>query len=521
MSTEGVPMWDVEHREELLGRRKRAAEGGGYARIKKQHDSGKLTARERLRILFDAGSFVEICGFREARPNVYGDRKVSVPGDGVVVGYGTVGGRLVYASSEDFTVSGGSLGEIHSKNICQVMDAAMNAKAPFVSINDSGGARIDEGVCALSGYSGMFLRNTRMSGVVPQIAVVLGPCAGGACYSPAICDFVFMTRETSKMFITGPAVIRTVTREEITPEELGGADVHAKVSGVNHFVYDTDEACLMGVRKLLSYLPQNNRQNPPVVRGEAVDESHRLEEVVPDNPKRAYDVHRVIETFVDKGSFLEIQERFARNVVVGLCRLDGHVLGIVANQPSNLAGTLDVDASDKASRFIRFCDCFNIPIFSLVDVSGYFPGVKQEHAGIIRHGAKLLYAYAEATVPKVTLIMRKAYGGAYIAMNSKKMGADLVFAWPIAEIAVMGAEGAVEIMHKREIAAADNPDAKRDELADEYTKKHLNPYFAAANGLVDEVILPEETRSRIAQAFEALRDKLVELPWKKHGNIPL
>lgn len=514
-------MWSDAYGKELKERLEKAQAGGGEERIAKQHASGKLTARERIDLLFDEGTFVEICGLREARPNVYGDRSVTVPGDGVVVGYGKVGGRAVYASSEDFTVNGGSLGEVHSKKICQCMDMAMNAKAPFISINDSGGARIDEGVCSLSGYSGMFLRNTRASGVIPQIAVVLGPCAGGACYSPAICDFIFMTRETSKMFITGPAVIKAATREEVTFEELGGSEMHASVSGVAHFVYENDEACIAGVRELLSYLPQNNRTQPPEAIPRPVDRSNEVEEVVPDDPRRVYDVHRVIDLFADEDSFFEVHAAFAPSVVVGFCRLDGRVIGIVANNPRSLAGSLDVDSSDKAARFVRFCDCFNVPILSLVDVPGYLPGLKQERDGIIRHGAKLLFAYAEASVPKVTLIMRKAFGGAYIAMNSKKMGADYVFAWPIAEIAVMGADGAVDILHKRAVSSAADPEAEHARLAAEYEAKHLNPYFAAANGLVDEVIAPSETRRRLAQAFDSLKDKQVDAPWKKHGNIPL
>ncbi len=491
------------------------------ARYERQHEQGKLTARERLGLLFDSDTFVEVGALREARPNIYGDRSVEIIGDGVVVGYGKVNGRAVYASSEDFTVNGGSLGEVHSAKICECMDMAMRAKAPFVSINDSGGARIDEGVCSLSGYSGMFLRNVHASGVIPQIAVILGPCAGGACYSPGICDFIFMTRDTAKMFITGPAVVKAVTREEVTFEDLGGAAMHATVSGCAHFVHRDDRECIMGVRRLLSYLPQNNLLEPPTVEPNPLDRSSEIELIVPDDTRQSYDVRDVISTFADGGEFLEVHESFAKSVVVCFCRLDGRVLGVVANQPSVLAGSLDVNSSDKAARFVRFCDCFNIPILSLVDVPGYFPGTEQERSGIIRHGAKLLYAYSEATVPKVSLIMRKAYGGAYIAMNSKKMGADYVFAWPIAEIAVMGAEGAVDILHRREIKDARNPVVTRAEFIREYESKHLNPYFAAANGLVDEVIAPEDTRKRLAQAFESLKYKKVDTPWKKHGNIPL
>lgn len=514
-------MWSEESKAEFGRRRAAALAGGGAARIEKQHSQGKLTARERMDLLFDEGTFVEVGALSEARPSIYGERSVDIVGDGVVVGYGKVNGRAVYASSEDFTVNGGTLGEVHSQKICQCMDMAMRAKAPFVSINDSGGARIDEGVCSLAGYSGMFLRNTRASGVIPQIAVILGPCAGGACYSPAICDFVFMTQKTAKMFITGPAVVKAVTREEVSFEDLGGAAMHSSVSGVAHFVYEDDAACIAGVRNLLTYLPQNNRLQPPVAEGVSVDRSPEIESIVPDNAKRVYDVHRVIETFADAGSFLEVHKSFACSVVVGFCRIDGKVTGIVANNPAVLAGTLDVDSSDKAARFVRLCDSFNIPILSLVDVPGYLPGLKQERSGIIRHGAKLLFAYAEATVPKVSLIMRKAYGGAYIAMNSKKMGADYVFAWPIAEIAVMGAEGAIDILHKRDIAKAADPETARAAYIADYEKKHSNPYFAAANGLVDEVIAPEETRRRLVQAFESLKHKQVDTPWKKHANIPL
>ncbi|HAM16451.1 MAG TPA: methylmalonyl-CoA carboxyltransferase [Eggerthellaceae bacterium] len=514
-------MWSEQRKEEFKQHQLASRIGGGMARYERQHEQGKLTARERIDLLFDPGTFVEVGALREARPNIYGDRSVKVVGDGVIVGYGKVNGRAVYASSEDFTVNGGSLGEVHSSKICECMDMAMRAKAPFVSINDSGGARIDEGVCSLSGYSGMFLRNTMASGVIPQIAVILGPCAGGACYSPAICDFIFMTRDTAKMFITGPAVVKAVTREEVTFDDLGGATMHSTVSGCAHFVYRDDRECIMGVRELLSYLPQNNQLDPPRAEPRPVDRSAEIESIVPDDTRQGYDVRDVVRTFADGGEFVEVHEGFAKSVVVGLCRLDGRVIGVVANQPSVLAGSLDVDSSDKAARLVRFCDCFNIPILSLVDVPGYFPGASQEHAGIIRHGAKLLFAYAEATVPKVSLIMRKAYGGAYIAMNSKRMGADYVFAWPIAEIAVMGAEGAVDILHRREIKSAADPEAARAEFAAEYEDKHLNPYFAAANGLVDEVISPEETRRRLAQAFESLKYKKVDSPWKKHGNIPL
>lgn len=435
-----------------------------------------------------------------------------------VTGYGKVNGQLIFASSEDFTVVGGTLGESHALKICQLQDMALNARVPIVMINDSGGARIEEGMNSLNGYSGIFLRNTRASGVIPQIAVVLGPCAGGACYSPAICDFVFMVENTSYMFVTGPQVLKTVTNEAVTPKELGGARVHASKSGVAHFVYENDRLCLEGVRTLLSYLPQNNRAPGPIVTGEAQDHSGRIQEIVPQNPRKGYDVRAVIETMADRGSFFEVQGEWARNAVIGLGRIDGRTVGFVANQPLYMGGSLDYHASDKIARFIRTCDCFNIPLVALIDVPAFLPGVAQEHNGIIRHGAKILYAFSEATVPKISLIMRKAYGGAYIAMNSKRMGADIVFAWPIAELAVMGAEGAISIIRRRAIEA--NPGCK-DTLVREYEEQFLNPYIAAARGFIDEVIAPEDTRRKIADALEMLRGKECSTPWKKHGNIPL
>ena len=515
-------MWSTSTVDDLVRRREAAWAGGGEKRTEQQHASGKLTARERLDILFDEGTFVELGTFREPRPDGSGNPGKAVPGDGVVTGYGKIDGRTVYAASQDFTVNGGSLGEAHAQKICHVMDLAMATRCPFISINDSGGARIEEGIHSIAGYAGIFLRNTKASGVIPQIAVILGPCAGGACYSPAICDFIFMTEETSRMFITGPAVVKASMHETITSEELGGAQVHATKSGVVHFVYEDDEATLMGVRDLLSYLPQNNLEEPPF-DGETVpvDGSDAIEEIVPENMRMAYDVRDVIDTFVDQDTFLEVQPWFARNVVVGFARLDGYTIGIVANQPSVSAGTLDIDTSDKAARFIRFCDCFNIPLMTLVDVPGYMPGSVQEHNGIIRHGAKILFAYSEATVPKVSLIMRKAYGGAYIAMNSKQMGADLVYAWPIAQIAVMGPEGAVDILYKKQMQNAEDPQAERARLVEEYEKKHLNPYIGAASGYIDDVIAPEDTRAVISSAFDSLRKKQEKSPWKKHGNIPL
>lgn len=536
--------WD-EANKELDRRREKALLGGGPNRIEKQHASGKLTARERIEMLLDPGTFVEVDGFLESRIDDFDLDKRRVPGDGVVTGYGEIDGRQVFVASEDFTVIGGTLGEYHSFKICRIQDMAMEMKAPLICINDSGGARIEEGISSLSGYSGMFLRHTKASGVIPQIAVILGPCSGGACYAPAICDFIFMVKDISKMFITGPNVVKTVINEEVSVEELGGAEVHAKKSGVSHFTYDTENECLMGVRKLLSYLPSNWMEKPPVVntaerqslstrvgkvfgRGEGArldnvirTKAAKLKDIVPDNSRHAYDVKEVIDCIVDEGSFFEVQKEFATNAVVGWCRMAGKVVGIVANQPNSMGGSLDYHASDKIARFIRFCDCFNIPLITLIDVPAFLPGTAQEHNGIIRHGAKILYAYSEATVPKISLIMRKAYGGAYIAMNSKEMGADIVYAWPIAEIAVMGADGAVNIAFKRKIKAAADPEAMRAQCKKEYEDRFLNPYVAAARGYVNEVIKPEETREALLKALRGLKNKQAEPIKKKHGNIPL
>ena len=534
-----------EANKELDRRREKALLGGGQNRIDKQHASGKLTARERIEMLLDPGTFVEVDGFLESRIDDFDLDKRRVPGDGVVTGYGEIDGRQVFVASEDFTVIGGTLGEYHSFKICRIQDMAMEMKAPLICINDSGGARIEEGISSLSGYSGMFLRHTKASGVIPQIAVILGPCSGGACYAPAICDFIFMVKDISKMFITGPNVVKTVINEEVSVEALGGAEVHAKKSGVSHFTYDTENECLMGVRKLLSYLPSNWMEKPPVVdtperqslssrvgkvfgRGEGARQDNtirtkaaKLKDIVPDNSRHAYDVKEVIDCIVDEGSFFEVQKEFATNAVVGWCRMAGKVVGIVANQPNSMGGSLDYHASDKIARFIRFCDCFNIPLITLIDVPAFLPGTAQEHNGIIRHGAKILYAYSEATVPKISLIMRKAYGGAYIAMNSKEMGADIVYAWPIAEIAVMGADGAVNIAFKRKIKAAADPEAVRAQCKQEYEDRFLNPYVAAARGYVNEVIKPEETREALLKALRGLKNKQVEPMKKKHGNIPL
>lgn len=515
-------MWDKKYAEELIAKRQQAFNGGGEKRIEKQHREGKLTARERVEMLFDPNTFVEIETLVESRADEYGINRKRVPGDGVITGYGMIGGRIVYASIEDFTVMGGTLGEYHSRKICQIMDMAIKMRAPYISVNDSGGARIEEGICSLDGYSGMFYRNTRASGLIPQISVILGPCAGGACYSPAITDFVFMARKSGKMFITGPAVVKELIGETVSADELGGADTHSTKSGVLHFSYEDDERCLEGVKKLLSYLPSNCSEKPPFdpnFRG--VENSYRLQDIVPDNQKKVYDIKDVLNCFVDRDSFFEVQEAYAKNLIIGFARLDGSVIGIVANNPCVIGGALDINASEKGARFIRFCDCFNIPLLTLTDVPGFFPGSQQEHNGIIRHGAKLLYAYAEATVPKITLIMRKAFGGAYIAMNSKGMGADVVFAWPIAQIAVMGAEGAVEILHKERIAEANDSASVRRQLTAEYEEHFMTPYIAAQRGIIDDVILPEETRKKLSESFFALKGKNEMNRTKKHGNIPL
>lgn len=513
-------MWD-EKLADLDARREAAHMGGGQARIDKQHERGKLTARERLDILFDEGTFVEINTLMTTRTTNFGMDKKKTPGDGVVTGYGRLNGRVVFASSQDFTVGGGALGEYHALKIANVMDMAMNAKAPFIEINDSGGARIEEGIDSLNGYAGMFRRHTQMSGVAPQIAVIMGPCAGGACYAPALCDFIFMTRQNGQMYITGPKVIKEVTGEVVTTAELGGADVHMNQSGVAHFVYDDDTSCLMGVRKLLEYLPENYLEKPPVAAPAKKYYHKRLRDIVSPNMKISYNMYEVIDELADLDSFIEVQSGFARNIIVGFIKMEGKTVGVVANQPDYIAGSLDYNAGDKAGRFIRFCDCFNIPILTLVDVPAFLPGKEQEHSGIIRHGAKILYAYSESTVPTVTVILRKAFGGAYIGMDSKGMGADFVFSWPVAEIAVMGAEGAVGIIGKRQIDAAEDPEAKRKELIKEYEDKFMNPYIAAERGYIDEVIRPEETRSRVLDAFAMLEQKQKSIPDKKHGNIPL
>lgn len=507
---------------ELYDRKREIELGGGDERIERQHAKGKLTARERIDLLVDQGTFVELNPFIEHRTVDFGMDKQKGPGEGVVTGYGKVNGRPIYLFSQDFTVFGGALGEMHAMKIANVMDLAAKNGAPFIGLNDSGGARIQEGVVSLDGYGQIFYRNSIYSGVIPQISVILGPCAGGAVYSPAITDFVFMVDESSQMFITGPKVIETVTGEKISAEDLGGSKVHNAISGNAHFRAKTEQEILQQVRDLLSYLPQNNDEKPPRHEADMKDDYRpELTEVIPFDAIRPYDIRKVIEQVVDQDSFMEVQKEFARNVVIGLARIKGEVVGLVCNQPKVMAGGLDIDSSDKAARFIRFCDSFNIPIITFEDVTGFFPGIKQEHGGIIRHGAKILYAYSEATVPKMTVILRKAYGGAYVALNSKSIGADLVFSWPNAEIAVMGPQGAANVIFSREIAQSDNPEQTRATKIEEYREKFANPYVAAARGMVDDVIDPRETRIKLIQALDMMRNKKESRPAKKHGNIPL
>ncbi len=497
--------------------------GGGQQRIDAQHKKGKLTARERIRILLDDGSFEETGKFVMHRSRNFGLDKEHYLGDGVVTGYGTIAGRLVYIYSQDFTVFGGSLSETHAEKIVKIMELAMQNGAPIIGLNDSGGARIQEGVVSLGGYADIFYRNTLASGVVPQISAIMGPCAGGAVYSPAITDFIMMVENTSYMFVTGPNVVKTVTQENVTAEELGGASTHSTKSGVTHFSCANEVACLQNIRNLLSYMPQNCEDFSPKVPYAYLDDESRmvLDDIIPENPNQPYDMREVISGIVDEDSFLEVHEHFAENIVVGFARLAGRSIGIVGNQPASMAGVLDIDASVKAARFVRFCDCFNIPLLVLEDVPGFLPGTYQEWNAIITNGAKLLYAFSEATVPRITVITRKAYGGAYDVMNSKHIGADLNFAWPTAEIAVMGAKGAAEIIFKKEIAEAADPVAKLQEKVDEYTEKFANPYRAAHRGYIDEVILPKDTRTKLIKAYKMLENKVAHLPKKKHGNIPL
>ncbi|EOD01128.1 acyl-CoA carboxylase subunit beta [Caldisalinibacter kiritimatiensis] len=509
--------------EQLRLKKEEVKKGGGKKRIEKQHAKGKKTARERIELLLDEGSFIELDTFVEHRCTNFGMEKVKAPGEGVVTGYGTIDGRLVYVFAQDFTVIGGSLGEMHAAKIAKIQEMAMKMGAPLIGINDSGGARIQEGVDALAGYGDIFYNNTIASGVIPQISVIMGPCAGGAVYSPALTDFIFMANNTSKMFITGPQVIKTVTGEEVSAEELGGAMTHNKVSGVAHFVYDSEEETIANIRKLLSFLPSNNLEEPPVF--EPNDDINRLDErlnkIIPDDANKPYDVKEVITILADDNDFFEVQPYFAPNIVTGFIRLNGRAVGVIANQPKVLAGCLNIDASDKASRFIRTCDSFNIPILTLVDVPGFLPGTDQEYGGIIRHGAKMLYAYSEATVPKVTVILRKAYGGAFLAMCSRQLKADLVLAWPTAEVAVMGPEGAANIIFRKDIEKSEDPLSTRQEKIQEYRNTIANPYVAAARGFVDDVIEPIATRPRLISAFDMLMSKRENRPAKKHGNMPL
>ncbi len=504
-------------------KRNRARLGGGEHRIETQHKKGKLTARERLKILLDPDSFEEFDIFAIHRNHDFGMDSTHTFGDGVVVGFGTIDGRIVYVYAQDFTVSGGSLGKAHADKICKIMDMAMKNGAPVIGLNDSGGARIQEGVVSLGAYADIFLKNTLSSGVIPQISAIMGPCAGGAVYSPALTDFIFMVRNSSYMFVTGPEVVKTVTHEEVTFEELGGADTHASTSGVCHYVAESEGDCLYMIRLLLSYIPQNNMEDPPFVptSDDRLRTEEDLDHIVPDDPSKPYDMRDVIKLVVDDGVFLEIHKNYAQNILTCFARFGGHSVGIIANQPAHLAGVLDINSSDKAARFVRFCDSFNLPIITFVDVPGFLPGTGQEHGGIIRHGAKLLYAYCEATVPKITLITRKAYGGAYDVMSSKHIRSDLNLAWTSAELAVMGPEGAVNIIFRKELADAKDPIKRRAELVAEYREKFAHPYIAAARGYVDDIIEPRFTRPRIINGLEMLSNKRDANPAKKHGNIPL
>jgi acetyl-CoA carboxylase carboxyltransferase component len=509
--------------EHLRALREQSRLGGGEERIKRQHDAGRNTARERLDILLDPGSFREIDAFVMHRSRDFGLDKQRTLGDGVVTGWGTINGRLVYVYSQDFTVMGGSLSQTQAQKIIKIMEMAMKTGAPVIGLNDSGGARIQEGVVSLGGYADIFLQNTLASGVIPQISVIMGPCAGGAVYSPALTDIIFMVKDTSYMFVTGPDVVKQVTHEDVTFEELGGASVHASKSGVCHVVGENENHTLLMVRELFGYLPQNNMEDPPFVptQDDPLRADPELDSIVPDSPNKPYDMKDVIHRVVDEGAFYEIHADYAQNIVVGFARLGGHSIGIVANQPMVLAGVLDIAASEKAARFIRLCDCFNLPIITFVDVPGYMPGTAQEHNGIITSGAKLLYAYCEATVPKLTVTTRKAYGGAYCVMSSKHIRGDLNLAWPTAEIAVMGPEGAVEIIYRRDLKESDDPTTRKAELAAEYRERLANPYIAAENGYVDDVIEPRETRARLINGLEVFQNKRDSNPPKKHGNIPL
>jgi propionyl-CoA carboxylase beta chain len=516
----------TDHIKILQAKIQKAQEGGGARRNAEQHKKGKLTARERIDLLLDEGSFEETGMFVTHRSQDFGMEKQQYLGDGVITGFGTIQGRTVYVYSQDFTVFGGSLSETHAKKICRLLDLALKNGAPVIGLNDSGGARIQEGVVSLGGYADIFYRNTLASGVIPQLSAIMGPCAGGAVYSPAITDFIFMVENTSYMFVTGPNVVKTVTHEEVSSEELGGAQAHAEKSGVTHFVSHNDAECLEQIKRVFGFIPQNCEEQPPVLNYEGKDELREtLNGIIPENPNQPYDMKEVIEQIVDVAEegmkFVEVHEKFAPNLIVGFARLAGRSIGIVANQPGVLAGVLDIHASVKGARFVRFCDCFNIPLLVLEDVPGFMPGTDQEWNGIISNGAKLLFAFSEATVPRITVITRKAYGGAYDVMNSKHIGADMNFAWPSAEIAVMGSKGAAEIIFKKEIESAADQEKKLKEKVEEYAEKFANPYGAAAHGFIDDVILPSETRLRLIRSFAMLQNKVDKLPRKKHGNIPL
>jgi propionyl-CoA carboxylase beta chain len=503
--------------------REKSRQGGGQARIEAQHKKGRLTARERIELLLDKGSFREVDAFVEHRTHDFDLNKQKYLSDSVITGWGTIGGRLVYLFSQDFTVFGGSLGEVHAGKICKIMDMAIKAGAPVIGLNDSGGARIQEGVVSLAGYGDIFLRNTMASGVIPQLSVIMGPCAGGAVYSPALTDFIFMVRNSSYMFVTGPDIVKSATHEEVDFEGLGGASVHTERSGVCHLAADSEADTLYLVRKLLSFLPQNNMEDAPFVNNgdDPLRTEDALDTIIPDDPGRPYDMREVIRLIVDKAEFFEIQEAYAPNILIGFARLGGHTVGIIANQPDVLAGVLDITSSEKAGRFVRFCDSFNIPVVTFVDTPGYLPGTDQEHHGVIRRGAKLLYAYCEATVPKLTVITRKAYGGAYLVMSSKHLRSDLNLAWPSAEIAVMGPDGAVGKIFNKELETSNDPDKRKKELIEDYREKFANPYVAAERGFIDDVIEPKETRPRLINALEMLQNKRESNPPKKHGNIPL
>ena len=505
--------------EELEKRKQAAKLGGGENRIEKQHAKGKLTARERIEILIDEGTFEELDMFVEHRAVDFGMEEQKIPGDGVVTGYGKINGRLVYVFSQDFTVFGGSLSEAHAEKICKVMDLAVQNGAPLIGLNDSGGARIQEGVVSLGGYAEVFKRNVLASGVIPQLSLVMGPCAGGAVYSPAMTDFIFMVEDSSYMFVTGPDVVKTVTHEEVSAEELGGASTHSKKSGVADLTFENDTEALLMTREFMSYLPQSNRERPPLIASQdPVDRQEKsLDTIVPQDPAKPYDIKEVVHKVADEGEFFEIQPNYAQNIVIGFIRLDGSTIGVVGNQPMVLAGCLDIDSSVKGARFVRFCDAFNIPLLTLVDVPGFMPGTSQEYGGIIKHGAKLLFAYAEATVPKVTLITRKAYGGAYDVMSSKHIRGDINFAWPSAEIAVMGPKGAVEIIFRADIG----DEEKIKKRTEEYRDKFANPFIAASRGFIDDIVLPNQSREKLCRSFEMLKDKEQDNPWRKHDNIPL